>query len=135
MSVWYIDTSAALKLIVDEPESDALVETLQTQAPTLVSCLLLETELRRAVNCRPQLSQAVVTDLLTRVNLYEIAPAWFTAAGLLPGEQLRTLDALHVASAIHLRADRLLTYDARMAQAALSVGMPVADPRPGKLGR
>ena len=131
MSVWYLDSSAALKLIVDEEESDALVRTLKTQAPTLVSSILLETELRRAVHRHPVLTQVVVTELLTRVNIYEIAPAWFTAAGLLPDASLRSLDALHVACAIRLRADRIVTYDRRMQQAAWAVGIPCESPRSG----
>lgn len=127
MSVWYVDTSAALKLLVEEAESSALVDAVADQAPTLVSCLLLETELRRAVQRQAALSQVAVAELLTRVNLYEIAPAWFTAAGLLPGN-LRSLDALHVCCAILLRADVLVTYDARMSQTAASAGLPVFAP-------
>jgi len=129
MSVWYIDTSAALKLLTTEDETQALIRVLRDQAPTLVSSVLLETELRRAVERVPGLIQVQVTDVLTRVNIYEIEPSWFTAAGLLPGGDLRSLDALHVACAIRLRADRILTYDRRMQQASWAVGIPSEAPR------
>ena len=47
MSVWYVDTSAALKLLIDEPESTSLVAELDSVSPTLAACYLVETELRR----------------------------------------------------------------------------------------
>ena len=49
MSRCYLDTSAAVKLIVQETESDALAAELRSDEPELVACLLLETELRRLV--------------------------------------------------------------------------------------
>lgn len=48
MTQWYLDTSAALKLMIDEEESGALADHLDAETPDLVACLLLETELRRA---------------------------------------------------------------------------------------
>ena len=44
MSIWYLDTSAALKLVVEEPESDALAQAIDREQPDLVACWLLETE-------------------------------------------------------------------------------------------
>ncbi len=94
----------------------------------MISSLLLETELRRTVQRIPALSQGLVTELLAKVSLFELEPAQFTHAGLLPGTNLRSLDALHLATAIDLQADALLTYDVRMAAAAEEVGMPVLAP-------
>jgi predicted nucleic acid-binding protein len=128
VSRWYIDTSAALKLVVDEVESGALSVALDTESPDLVACLLLETELRRVVAREPALSQGVVSRLLEGVDVYELSPSLFAEAGLLPGPDLRSLDALHLAAAIRLDVDGVLTYDRRMAGAAEALGLTVIAP-------
>ena len=129
MTTWYLDTSAALKLIIREAESEALIEAIGSARPTLAASFLLETELRRVVHRVPELSQALVTSLLERVDLYEVSPAMFRHAGLLPGAQLRSLDALHLATAIAIGADDVLTYDQRFAEAAGQVGLTVLAPQ------
>ena len=128
MSRWYLDTSAAAKLVVDEPESDALAEELRRRGPALVACLLLETELRRIAAREPALTQQAVSELLRGVDLYELPPPLFAEAGLLPGEDLRSLDALHLAAAIRLEVEAVITYDVRMTDAARSLGMTVVAP-------
>jgi predicted nucleic acid-binding protein len=128
VSRWYLDTSAAAKLVVDEPESDALAAELRRHEPTLVACLLLETELRRVAAREPALSQHAVTELLRGVDLYELPPPLFAEAGLLPGAELRSLDALHLAAAIRLEVEGVVTYDVRMAEAARSLGIEVLAP-------
>lgn len=128
MSRCYLDTSAAAKLVVEEAESDALADELHRMAPTLVGCLLLETELRRLVAREPALTQHAVTQLLRGVELYELPPPLFTEAGLLPGPGLRSLDSLHLAAAVRLEVESVITYDRRMAEAATSLGMDVLAP-------
>lgn len=128
MSTWYLDTSAALKLILAEAESEALIDAVNTARPTLVASYLLETEVRRVVHRFPDLTQRQATDLLDRVDLYEVNPAMFTQAGLLPGTQLRSLDALHLATAIAIGVDYVVTYDVRMCQAAEGVGLRIETP-------
>ena len=128
MSRCYLDTSAALKLVLDEAESAALVELLRRREPTLVACLLLETELRRVATREASLTQGVVSDLLSGVDLYELPPPLFAEAGLLPGATLRPLDALHLAAAIRLEVEAVITYDARMAESARSLGLAVLAP-------
>jgi predicted nucleic acid-binding protein len=128
LSRCYLDTSAALKLVVEESESDALTDELRRRTPTLVACLLLETELRRVVAREPALTQRVVSELLRGVDLHELPPPLFVEAGLLPGANLRSLDALHLAAAIRLEVEAVITYDVRMAEAATSLGMDVLAP-------
>ena len=128
MSRCYLDTSAALKLLVDEVESQALAETLDSLQPDLVACWLLETELRRAAHRLTQISQARVSELLDGVSLYEVPASLFREAGLLPGAHLRSLDALHLAAAVRIGVDRLVTYDLRMTEAAVEIGMGVLAP-------
>ena len=76
----------------------------------------------------PALSQQTVTDLLATVDIYSATDALFRNAGLLAGENLRSLDALHLAAAIALGVDAVLTYDTQMAAAATDVGVPTLAP-------
>ncbi len=122
---YYLDTSAAAKLLVQESESAALAE--WADAVELVSSVLLETELRRLA-VRTGIPQADVTAVLDRVPLYEVAPSLFHEAGVLPGANLRSLDALHLAVALRLRVNAVVTYDARMAQSARDLGLTVLMP-------
>ncbi len=133
MAVWYLDTSAAFKLLLRENESPDLVAAISAARPTLVSSYLLETELRRAANRVGTLSQRQVTNLLDRIGLYELTPAMHTQAGLLPGENLRSLDALHLATAISAGVDALAAYDLRLIDAARDAGLVVL--APGAVGQ
>lgn len=128
MSRWYLDTSAALKLLVEEAESAALAQRIDAEHPDLVACLLLETELRRVSTRTPALTQAVVTEFLEGVDLYELPASLFQEAGLLPGSGLRSLDALHVAAAIRIGVDCVLTYDSRMISAVTDLGLVPLSP-------
>jgi len=125
----YVESSAAVKLLRTEDETVALqayLDERRARGDQLVSSLLLETELRRAA-IRQGAPQAAATALLNRFDLYEIARADFTSAGFMPGV-VRSLDALHVASALALGADVVVTYDARQREAAEAVGLPTVAP-------
>lgn len=127
---WYVDTLAAAKLLIDEPESDALAAFLElaVEAGDAVgSSRLLETELRR-LGIRASIPQEHVTLVLERLDLLVLDDAVFRDAGLLPGSALRCLDALHVAAALRWGADAMLTYDERLVQASRAVGLGVAAP-------
>lgn len=128
MSRWYLDTSAALKLIIEEPESDALARAIDQEQADLVACWLLETEMRRAAERETALTQAIVTEFLDGVGLYEVPASLFREAGLLPGIDLRSLDALHLGAAIRIGVDQLVTYDARMHESARMLGLNVLAP-------
>ena len=128
MSRWYLDSSAAIKFLLEEKESRALAAAIESASPELVSCLLLETELRRAVQRRPELTQDVVVPVLERIGIYDVLPPDFQVAGLLPGANLRSLDALHLTAAIRLGVDAVVTYDTRMTEAAHALGLVVLAP-------
>lgn len=128
MSIWYLDTSAALKLLIEEPESPALAQTVDREQPDLVAGWVLETELRRAAQRLPALGMDVVSEFLAGVSLYEMPGSLFREAGILPGETLRSLDALHLAAAVRIGVDLVLTYDVRMADSARLLGLPVLSP-------
>ncbi|TKV56426.1 type II toxin-antitoxin system VapC family toxin [Nakamurella flava] len=127
----YIESSAAAKLLVAEAESSALVRHLDHLAQDggeLVAGALLDTELRRLA-VRTGLDQTSVSAVLDRIDVVDLDRDVFRAAGLLPGANLRSLDALHVAVALRLDVDAFLTYDERQAQAAHASGLATIAPR------
>lgn len=128
MNVWYVHTSAALKLLIDEPESTSLVAELDSVNPTLAACYLVESELRRVVQRVEALAHAAVTDVLEGVDLHDVPASLFREAGYLGGPSLRSLDALHLAAAIRIGVDAVLTYDTRLADAARALGIAVVAP-------
>ena len=128
MSAWYLDTSAALKLLIEEPESQPLAQTVDREQPDLVAGWLLETELRRAAQRLGALGMHTVSEFLEGVSLYEMPASLFREAGILPGQTLRSLDALHLAAAVRIGVDLVLTYDERMAESARQLGLRVLSP-------
>lgn len=130
MSRWYLDTSAALKLVIDEAESPALARALDEARDDteIVGTLLLETELRRAAHRSVGMTQRAVSDLLTRVSIHAVDDAMFREAGLLDGTDLRSLDALHLVGAIRTSSDAVITYDQRMQRSATALGFRVIAP-------
>jgi predicted nucleic acid-binding protein len=128
--IFYVETSAAAKLLVDEPASSRLAARLDKavdQDDALLSSMLLEIELRRLA-VRVDLAQTAVTHLLERFDLVETDRSLYREAGLLPGRHLRSLDALHLAVALRVGADVMVTYDCRQADAADAAGLPVLAP-------
>jgi hypothetical protein len=128
--ILYIETSAAAKLLAEEPASSQLAARLDKavdQGDALLSSTLLETELRRLA-VRVDLAQAAVTHLLERFDLMEIDRSLYREAGLLPGRHLRSFDALHLAAALRVGADVMVTYDRRQASVAEAAGLPVLAP-------
>lgn len=126
----YLDTSAAVKLVQQEDGSDALAAWLASGERVLASSLLLHTELLRATRRgRPDLlGQARA--LLEHVVLLDVGWDVCERAGLLGPGELRSLEALHLASALTLAADLegIVTYDVRLRDAALAMGLTVVAP-------
>ena len=135
MSLFYADASALVKLVRDEPESDALRAFLEDA--DLVSSELVLTEvpraIRRAVVRDPRLvlDQLMVraADLLDAVALVPIDRALLLAAGALAEPSLRALDAIHVVAAVDVTPiDGFVSYDDRQAAAARLVGLRTIAP-------
>jgi predicted nucleic acid-binding protein len=123
----YFDTSAVAKLIRVEAYSADVARWAHDPHVTPLSSLLVETELRRSA-MRWGVAQEAATQTLEHFELFGI-PDWeFKAAGLIPAPGLRALDAIHVAAAIRLEADAIITYDERMIEAAAAMGLPVIQP-------
>lgn len=128
--ILYVETSAAAKLLIEESASSRLATRLDwavQEDDMLISSMLLETELRRLA-VRFDLAQTTVSTLLERFDLVEIDRSLYREAGLFPGPYLRSLDALHLAAALRVDADVMVTYDHRQAGAAGAAGLPVLAP-------
>jgi len=125
----YLDSSAIVKLAIEEPESAALRRYLRRRRP-LVSSTLARAEVSRAL--LPIGAAAVLRgeDVLSRLELIRINDRILAAAGSLLPEDLRTLDTIHLATAQQLATDlaRLVTYDERMSGAAEGLGWSVVAP-------
>lgn len=69
--------------------------------------------------------------VVERLELVQIDDALLDAAAVLPGDKLRSLDAIHLAAALRLGSDltALISYDDRMLAAARALRIPVATPR------
>lgn len=126
----YLDTSALVKLVVAEAESPALLTWLKQQDKTLVSSDLARAELARAVRRSSPDRMVRVRDVLDSITLLTATPETFELAGRLDPSILRTLDAVHLATALSLvdDLDAIVTYDDRLAAAAQANGVPVASP-------
>jgi|SRR5436190_14624404 len=126
----YLDSSAIVKLAVAEPESAALRRYLRRRQP-LVSSALARTEVVRAL--LPLGEQAVRRGhaVLARLALIRISDSILSAAAQLLPAEVRTLDAIHLATAQQLGRDlaRIVTYDERLRSAAAATGCLIAAPR------
>jgi predicted nucleic acid-binding protein len=126
--VWYLDTSAFLKLIVDE-ESSSAMRNWYTANDQVWSSHLLYTEALRAAQ-RLQIDLQLVQEALDTVTLILPSAATYTSAGRLEPHRLRSLDALHLASAIEIGSDLdgIVVYDQRLADAARDTSIEVVSP-------
>lgn len=131
----YLDTSALAKLVVSETESAMLQRYLAERGTHVVaSSFLAHTELLRAA--RPLGSEVTkrARAVLDEVHLVDVTRLVLElAADLEVGERLRSLDAIHLATAVMLadRLDNVVTYDKRMLAAAEALGMAVEAPGAG----
>ena len=125
----YLDSSAIVKLAVREPESLALRRYLRRRQP-LVSSALARTEVLRAL--LPAGNEAVARgrSVLQRLDLIRVNDRVLNAAGVLSPAELRSLDAIHLATAQQLGEElgALVTYDDRMATAAKRLGYRIVQP-------
>lgn len=130
MSALYLDSSAFVKIVVEEEGSSALRAFLRERAGRRVSSLLLRAEGLRAVRHLGPAALAQVREALRRVDLIGIDDRILDAAGTLEPRVIRTLDAIHLATAAAIGDDleAIVTYDQRMVDAARLMGLPTATP-------
>ena len=116
----YLDTSAAAKLVVVEPESEALRHYVTAPSRRLVTSDLTRTELVRAVRRVDPSLAAAAREVLDSMTIMTLTTDVFERATLLEPPTMRSLDALHLAAALTLGEDldAVITYDDRLAGAA-----------------
>ncbi len=127
--VWYVDSSAIVKLVAREPESAALRRFLKRRR-TLVASALAQTEVSRAVLPLGEPFLRRARDVLDRIELVRVNRQVLGDAALLEPVTLRSLDAIHLATA-RLFEDTLgglITYDGRMIEVAGTYGWSVNSP-------
>ena len=129
MAATYLDSSAIVKLAVRETESDALRNHLRRRRP-LVSSALARTEVLRALLPGGETALAAGRRVLERIDLVRVNDRTLNLAGSLLPEELRSLDAIHLATAGRLGTDlrEIVTYDERMTAAARIMGYKVSAP-------
>lgn len=127
---YYLDTSAAVKLVVAERGSKALMRWLEAQTADIVASDLLRTELLRAVRRAAPEQMERARAVLDAVVLVTLPTAVFERAADLDPEGLRSLDALHLAAAVQLGddLDGIITFDERLAEAARRRGIAIIAP-------
>lgn len=126
-----LDTSALGKLLIEEQESAALRAHLKNVADggeVLCISSLAVAELRRLA-IRLDIGLGEAQSVVERFGVVRLTEAILHQAGTFPQRHLRTLDALHIATAIAVEAGSVITYDARQAAAARDQGLLVAAPR------
>lgn len=125
----YLDSSAIVKLVIQEPESSALRRHLSRRQP-VVSSALARTEVARALLPSGPEALARGEQVLRRIQLLRVNDRVLDQAGRLEPPELRALDAIHLASAHQLGVSvrQIVTYDHRMADAARSLGWTVIAP-------
>jgi predicted nucleic acid-binding protein len=129
--VIYLDSSALVKLIFEESESEGLAAWLLARsAVPKISSELSRIELVRT--CRRHFEDTVsaARQLLMGLDLLPMAPDVVEQASVLDPGELRTLDALHLASALVVREalTAFVAYDLRLITAGELAGLPVESP-------
>lgn len=127
---WYIDSSALVKLIIDEPESAALRSFLDTTAATAASALVFAEVPRASTRHDPEAGDRTQVVLGSLTTIVEVDRQLLDVAAVLPPASLRSLDAIHLAAAQRFgdRLQGVITYDDRLADAAAASGMEVVTP-------
>lgn len=127
MATTYLDASAIVKLVLHEPESQALIDYLDGRSDVEASELAIA-EVGRAV--RRFIPDFEASEALDGMVLHRLTPDVLRLAARLQPAGLRTLDAIHLASAMAPGGGdvHVVTYDARLAEAARAHGLRVVQP-------
>jgi len=127
----YLDSSALVKLILPEPESETLIEFL-SEFPGLISSEIARVEVVRATRRVSRASNVMkrAERVLESVHLLRVDPKIVLTASQLNPPSLRTVDAIHLASALELPSDltSFVAYDKALQSAAAAYGLRLKTP-------
>lgn len=125
----YLDSAAIVKLVHAESETQALREWLDERIDQpWTSSALLEVEAFRALARYAPESASRLHRVLDLVNLVDIDVSVRILAQAVKPATVRSLDAIHLATALHVRPTSFITYDKRLADAAREAGLAVEMP-------
>jgi len=130
----YLHSAAVVKLVHAEPESEALRDWLDERAATgWVSSVLVEVESFRALGRHVPTAVSRLEPVLDLIEAVDLDPAIRVLASTIEPVTLRSLDAIHLATALLLggRLTSFVTYDRRLADAARAMGLTVDVPASG----
>jgi predicted nucleic acid-binding protein len=130
----YLDSGAVVKLVHAEPESQALRDWLTERAETgWLSSVLVEVESFRALARHSPGAAARLPAVLDLIDLVDMNAGIRILAQTVAPVTVRSLDAIHLATALHVRAQltSFVTYDKRLADAARAAGLSVDAPAGG----
>ena len=125
---WYLDSSAILKLILDEIERPFLLKTLKTKS---ITSRISRVEVKRTVTRLAPEHLKLTNSELEKFDYLPLSPSVLSIAeGFTAKVTLKTLDALHIASVLSLGTfiDGLITYDKQMIKNAKELGIRVLSP-------
>lgn len=118
-----------MKLVIEEPESASLERHLEGGAVRATSRIALVEVLRATALANPaQEVQEEAERLLASCILIDVSDGLLRTAASLASAAMRTLDAIHLASALRIEADELVAYDRRLIAAAVERGLAVSSP-------
>ena len=125
----YLDSSALVKLVVSEPETTALRRYLRARSARVTSELSVAEVLRASLRRNADLEETA-RRLLARIDRIALGSQLIERAGTLMPRVMRTLDALHVATALELgdELEAIVAYDRRLLNAAAAHQLPTASP-------
>lgn len=130
MACTFVDSSAIVKLLAREPESAALRSYLRRRRP-LVASALARVEVPRALARAGIRNAPDPARILGRLDLVRVSDRVLDGAARIEPAEVRSLDAIHLATAQLLGRDLgpFVTYDERMARSAVALGLRVVAPR------
>lgn len=126
----YLDSSALVKLVLSEPETEALAELLSGW-PERVSSALARVEVLRAVRhaSTEKSARDRAENIIARIGLVRVDEEVLSTAARLVPPELRSLDAIHLATALSIPdIGGMVSYDTRLAEAARRSGIPALAP-------
>lgn len=126
----YLDSSALVKLVHPEPDSESLVSWLINEQLPVVSSALAEVEVERAIRRNAPAALPAVPEVLSTIFLFDIDATIRRAAARLADPLLRSLDAIHLATALEFGSElrSFVAYDKRLLAAASTAGLTTARP-------
>jgi predicted nucleic acid-binding protein len=125
----YADSSALVKLVLTEPESRALGAYLEDHRLVTSEIALVEVVRAETAADPPASPITSAIPLFDRIDVVAVTRDLLRRAAELTSERLRSLDAVHLATALAVDPDELVAYDRRLLEAAAAAGLRTASPR------